>query len=224
MKIRDWPAAERPREKLIADGPGRLSDGELLAVLLGSGRRGLTAVDMARGLISEFGSLRQLLCADPRECLAQRGIGPARYAALQAALEIARRHFMHVMRSGPSLNEPKDICKFLHTQLRDKPYELFCVMYVDVHNRLIRFEELFRGTINESGVHPREVAREALRQNAFGVILAHNHPSGVAEPSLADIEVTRRLKQALALLDVQVLDHIIVGERRCTSLKDRGLI
>jgi DNA repair protein RadC len=224
MKIRDWPAAERPREKLIADGPGRLSDGELLAVLLGSGRRGLTAVDLARGLIRDFGSLRELLCADPRECLAKEGIGPARYATLQAALEIARRHFLHIMRTGPALNTPKDLCAFLHTQLRDKPYELFCVLYVDVHNRLIKFEELFRGTVNESGVHPREVAREALRQNAFGVILAHNHPSGLPEPSLADMEVTRLLQKALALLDVQVLDHIIVGDRRCVSFKDRGLL
>lgn len=224
MKITDWPLAERPREKLIADGPARLSDGELLAVLLGSGRRGLTAVDLARNLISDFGSLRQLLCADSRDCLSRHGIGPARYATLQAALEIARRYFLQVMRSGPELNSPDDLCRFLHTQLRDKPYEMFCVLYVDAHNRLIRFEELFRGTVHEAGVHPREVAREALRQNAFGVILAHNHPSGVPEPSFKDINITRHLKEALALLDVQVLDHIIVGEEYCVSFKVRGLL
>jgi DNA repair protein RadC len=224
MKISDWPKTERPRERLLADGPGKLSDGELLAVLIGCGKRGVTAVDVARRLIRDFGSLREFLCADPRRCLGQLGIGPARYASMQAALELARRHFGHAIRSESALAAPADMRSFVLTALRDKPYEVFCCLYLDVHHRLISFQELFRGTTDGASVYPKEVVREVINRNAFAVIFAHNHPSGTAEPSQADRLVTRRLCDALALIEVKVLDHLVVGETRCVSFAERGLM
>ncbi|MEJ1960537.1 MAG: DNA repair protein RadC [Gammaproteobacteria bacterium] len=224
MKISDWPESERPRERLFAKGAGQLSDSELLAVLIGSGRRGISAVDVARDLIGEFGSLREFLCADRRRCMAQLGIGPARYASLQAALELARRHFGHAIRSESALTAPADMRSFVLTELRDKPYEVFCCLYLDVHHRLISFQELFRGTTDGASVYPKEVVREVISRNAYAVIFAHNHPSGTAEPSQADKLVTRRLRDALALIEVKVLDHLVVGETRCVSFADRGLI
>lgn len=224
MKISHWPESERPRERLIARGPGQLTDSELLAVLIGCGRRGLSAVDVARRLIGEFGSLREFLCAEPRRCLGQPGIGPARYASLQAALELARRHFGHAIRSEPATPAPADMRSFVLTALRDKPYEVFCCLYLDVHHRLISFQELFRGTTDGASIYPKEVVREVINRNAYAVIFAHNHPSGTAEPSQADKLVTRRLRDALALIEVKVLDHLVVGETRCVSFADRGLI
>ena len=224
MKIRDWPVSERPRERLIANGPSGLSDGELLAVLIGSGKPGYTAVDVARLLIVEFGSLREFLCAGPRRCLNQLGIGPARYASMQAALEMARRHYGHAIRCESALSAPADMRAFVLTQLRDKPYEVFCCLYLDVHHRLIAFQELFRGTTDGANIYPKEVVREVIAHNAFAIIFAHNHPSGSAEPSPADKLVTRRLRDALALIEVKVLDRLVVGETRCVSFAERGLL
>jgi len=224
MKIREWPKHERPRERLLAAGPSGLTDGELLAVLIGCGKRGLTAVDIARQLLGEFGSLREFLSASPSRCLQQFGIGPARYASMQAALELARRHYGHAIRSTPVPSAPADMRKYVLAKLRDKPYEVFCCLHLDVHHRLIEFQELFRGTTDGASVYPKEVVREVIAHNAFAVILAHNHPSGTAEPSLADKVVTQRLVEALRLIDVRVLDHLVVGETRCVSFADRGLI
>jgi len=224
MSIRDWPVAERPREKLLATGAHTLSDAELLALLLGSGTRGASAVDLARSLLRDFGSLRELLCAAAPSCLARTGLGPARYATLQAAVELARRHFREALRSGPALAAPEATRTFLLAQLRDRPYEVFCCLYLDSRHRLIAFEELFRGTIDRAGVHPREVLRQTLSHNAAAVIFAHNHPSGVLEPSGADEVITRRLKEALGLIDVRVLDHFIIGDGRCFSFCEHGLL
>jgi len=224
MTIRDWPLTERPREKLLEHGAQVLSDAELLALLLGSGTRGRNAVELARTLISDFGSLRNLLSADGPRALARRGVGPARYAIMQAALELTRRHFREALRLGPTLAAPEMTRTFLLAQLRDRPYEVFCCLYLDNRHRLIVFEELFRGTIDRAGVHPREVLRQTLMHNAAAVIFAHNHPSGVLEPSQADELITRRLKEALALVDVRVLDHFIVGEGMCFSFAEHGLL
>jgi DNA repair protein RadC len=224
VTIRHWPRTERPRERLLERGAHALSDAELLAVLLGTGVRGRSAVELARSLISEFGSLRKLLSAEAARCLGQTGIGPARYAILQAAVELARRHFGEALRLGPALAAPETTRTFLVAQLRDRPYEVFCCLYLDNRHRLIAFEELFRGTIDRAGVHPREVLRQTLLHNAAAVIFAHNHPSGVLEPSQADELITRRLKEALALVDVRVLDHFIIGDGHCYSFSESGLI
>jgi len=224
MTIRDWPPAERPREKLLNLGSQALSDAELLAVLLGSGTAGRSALDVSRDLLAEFRSLRQLLCGDRDRCFAVRGLGPARFATLQAALELARRHYRESLQDRTVLNAPGATAAFLMAQLRDRPYEVFCCLHLDSRHRLIAFEELFRGTIDGASVHPREVVRQAMARNAASVILAHNHPSGVAEASQADELITRRLKDALALVDVRVVDHFIVGDGVWLSFAERGLL
>jgi DNA repair protein RadC len=225
LSIRDWPERERPRERLLAGGAHSLTDAELLAVLLGaSGRRGLDAVTMARRLLAEHGSLRSLLSATPGRCQAASGIGAAGYCRLQAALEIARRHYAEALRSGPPLDSPAATHAFLVARLRDMPHELFCCLHLDNRHRLIAFDELFRGTIDGASVHPREVVKQALARNAAAVILVHNHPSGVAEPSQADELITRRLREALQLVDIRVLDHLIVADNGCLSFAERGLI
>jgi len=224
MSIRNWPPCERPREKLLEQGPQSLSNAELLAVFFGSGQRGGTAVDLAHQLLARFGSLRELLCANRDQALAGHGLGPARYCILQAALELGRRHYRETLKAGPALDSPEIARSFLLAQLRDRPYEVFCCMHLDVRHRLIAFEELFRGTVDGASVHPREVVKAALARNAAAVILAHNHPSGVAEPSHADELITTRLRDALALVDIRVLDHLVIGDGRCMSFAERGLI
>lgn len=225
VSIKDWPAAERPREKLLLCGAAALSDAELLAVLLGgSGRRGLDAVAAARNLLSRHQSLRYLLAAPAAEAMAEPGLGPAGYCRLNAALELARRHYAEAMRIGPMLDSPAATRGFLVAKLRDAPHELFCCLHLDNRHRLIAFDELFRGTIDGASVHPREVVKQALARNAAAVILAHNHPSGVAEPSQADELITRRLRDALQLVDIRVLDHLIVADNGCVSFAERGLI
>jgi DNA repair protein RadC len=224
MHIRDWPVTERPREKLLVQGADTLTEAELLAVLLRHGHRGTNALDLARSLLVEFGSLRGLLSAERGEVCRHRGIGPTRWAELQAALELVRRHYLERLRQGPSLTSPRAAREFLVARLRDKDHEVFCCLYLDSRHRLIRFEELFRGTIDGASVHPREVVKQALARNATSVILAHNHPSGVAEPSQADEVITTRLRDALALVDIRVLDHLIVGDGTCTSLAERGIV
>jgi DNA repair protein RadC len=224
MSIRDWPKLERPREKLVERGAQALSDAELLALLFGSGGRGLSAVDLARRLINEFGSLRELLKAEHLDALRRHGLGTARYCMLQAVLELARRHFRESLSAGPAVASPEAARTFLLAQLRDRPYEVFCCLHLDNRHRLLAFEELFRGTIDGASVHPREVVRQTIARNSAAVILAHNHPSGVPEPSQADEIITRRLRDALALVDVRVLDHVIVGDGRCLSFAERGLL
>ena len=180
---------------------------------------------MSRGdLLIEFGSLRGLLTRGSRAVCAAHGLGPARYVALQAALELTRRHYQELMTTGSALANPRATREFLRMRLRDLPHEVFCCVYLDNRNRVIAFEELFRGTIDGASVHPREVVKQALARNAAAVILAHNHPTGLAEPSQADELITRRLKEALALVDIRVLDHLVVGDGVCESFAERGLL
>jgi DNA repair protein RadC len=224
MAIHEWPLHERPREKLLLHGAQHLSDAELLAVLFGSGCRGASAVDVGRQLLTRFGSLRGLLLTDSNTSQAVPGLGPRRYGLLQAALELTRRHYRQEIAAGPAMEAPQTTQAFLIAQLRDRPYEVFCCLYLDNRHRLIAFDELFRGTIDGASVHPREVVKQALARNAAAVILAHNHPSGVAEPSQADELITLRLKDALGLVDIRVLDHLVVGDSRCVSFAERGLL
>jgi DNA repair protein RadC len=222
--IHAWPAGERPREKLLRAGPAALTEAELLAILLRSGARGVTAVDLARELLSRFGSLRRLLCATHREMCLVNGVGPGKYAQLQAAVELTRRHLAERLERAGPLSGPAATRDYLIARFRDRPYEVFCCLYLDNRNRLIGLEELFRGTIDGASVHPREVVRQAIANNAAAVILAHNHPSGVAEPSRADESITRRLRDALGLVDIRLLDHLVIGDGTAVSLAERGLI
>ncbi len=224
MAISDWPETERPREKLLALGPQALSDAELLAIFLRTGVAGCSAVELARQLVHEYGGLRKLLQADRNSFCANRGLGQAKYAQLQAVLELARRHLAESLTRGQPLTNPTDTQHYLTARLGDYPYEVFACLFLDTRHRLICYEELFRGTIDGASVHPREVVRRTLQHNAAAVILAHNHPSGIAEPSDADRRITQRLKDALALIDVRVLDHIVVGDQVATSLAERGYL
>lgn len=224
MLFRDWPAAERPREKLLQMGPGALTEAELIAVVLRHGHRGASALDLARSLLARFGSLRGLLSAPREEVCRHPGMGEVRWAGLQAALELVRRHHLERLRCGPALTSPRAARDFLIARLRDRDHEVFCCLFLDTRHRLLGFDELFRGTLDGASVHPREVVKTALARNAAAVILAHNHPSGVAEPSQADEIITIRLRDALALVDIRLLDHLIVGDGTCASLAERGLI
>jgi DNA repair protein RadC len=224
MSIRHWPVADRPREKLLRQGPAALSEAELIAIFLRTGTKGRSALDLGRDLLVRFGSLRGLLTADQATVCATPGLGPARYAALQATLELARRHFDELMRAGPVLTNPASTRDYLRVRLRDLAHEVFCCLYLDSRNRVIGFDELFRGTVDGATVHVRDVVKQALARNAAAVILAHNHPSGVAEPSQADEFITRRIRDALALVDIRVLDHLVVGDNRCESMAERGML
>ena len=221
MAIKDWPVGERPRERLLARGPRGLSDAELLAIFLRTGVQGRSAVDLARDLLRRFGSLRGLLAATRAEFCEAPGLGDAKYALLQAVLEMGRRHLHERLERGEPLLGPGHTARYLTAQLRDYPYEVFAVMFLDNRHRVLAFEELFRGTIDGASVHPREVVRRALQHNAAAVIVAHNHPSGVAEPSQADRQLTQRLRDALALVDVRVLDHVVVGDGSYYSFSDQ---
>lgn len=218
--IRDWPDQERPREKLRARGAAALSDAELLAVFIGSGRHGRNAVDLGRDVLAASGGLKALLELDA----AQARLGPVAWCRLKAALEIGRRYLDAEMRLGEGLTDPGASARFLKAQLGAYPYEVFACLFLDNRHRVLAFEELFRGSIDGASVHPREVVRHCLRHNAAAVIFAHNHPSGVAEPSAADRAITLRLREALALVDVRVLDHFVVGTGMPTSLAQRGMI
>lgn len=224
MAITDWPLEERPREKLLQRGPAALSDAELLAIFLRTGVRGKTAVDLARELLNEYGGLRALLEADQTRFCAGNGLGVAKYVQLQAVLEMGRRHLFETLKRGEGLGSPADTRRFLQAQLRHYPYEVFACLFLDNRHRVIEFQELFRGTIDSASVHPREVVRHAIAINAAAVIFAHNHPSGIAEPSAADFRLTRQLRDALALVDVRVLDHMVVGDGDTVSLAERGQI
>jgi DNA repair protein RadC len=223
-KISKWPRSERPREKLLDRGVEALSDAELLAVVIGVGTRRRNVLELARSHIASFGSLRELLNAERTRWKDKEGVGDARFAALQAVLELARRHLLEPIKVGSAFQAPDATRKFLLAQLRDRPYEVFCCLFLNKRHRLIAFEELFRGTTDTATVHIREVMRETIRHNATAVILAHNHPSGSIEPSQADESITRRLKDALAVMEVRVLDHVIVGEAGCFSFSEHGLL
>ena len=224
MAIRDWPLDERPREKLLARGAGALTDAELLAILLHSGIAGASALDLAKDILKNFASLRKLIAADRQKFCAQSGLGMARFAQMQAALEISRRQLTESLRAGPALSTPRATQDFLFSQIRDLEHEVFCCIYLDNRHRLIHFAELFRGTIDGASVHPREIVKQALQQNCAAVIVAHNHPSGIAEPSRADELITLKIKEALALVDIRLLDHIVVGDGVAVSLAERGLL
>lgn len=222
MTIRDWPEAERPREKLLARGAATLSDAELLAIFLRTGVAGKTALDLARDLLADFGSLRALLQAELPRFSAARGLGSAKYAQLQAVLELARRHLAEEMRHGDALSDPLSAGRYLQARLRDLPHEVFAALFLDAQHRVRAFEVLASGTLDAAAVYPREVVKAALRHGAAAVILAHNHPSGSTEPSAADRLLTDRLRQALATVEVRVLDHLVIGEGSPASFAARG--
>lgn len=224
MSIAHWPAAERPREKLLALGPRALSDAELLAIFLRIGVAGKSAVDLSRELLQQYGGLRPLLEATQSEFCKGLGLGNAKYAQLQAVLEMGRRHLSATMKSGDLLSSPDLVRQYLSAQLRHQPREVFAVLFLDNQNRLIAYEELFFGTIDGASVYPREVVRRAINHNSAAVILSHNHPSGIAEPSQADQRITQRLQAALELIDVRVLDHMVVGDLEVVSFAERGLL
>lgn len=226
MAITDWPAAERPRERLLKHGAAALSDAELLAIFLRVGVAGKSAVDLARDLLGRFdGSLARLAGATPQAIARSPGMGPAKSAQLAAVLELARRALVEDLRHGDLLSSPEAVRDWLRLQLAGRPHEVFCALWLDNRNRLLAFEELFRGTLAQTSVYPREVVKHALTHNAAAVVFAHNHPSGAAEPSRSDESLTQALKQALALVDVKVLDHFVVaGTAPPLSFAERGLL
>lgn len=222
MAITDWPSDQRPRERLIRHGAHQLSDAELLAVFLRVGVAGKSAVDLGRDMLAHFGSLGQLFSATLTDFSRLNGLGPAKYAQLQAVMELARRSLAEDIRSGDLLASPQAVKQYLQLLLARRDYESFAVLFLDVKNRLIACEELFRGSLTHTSVYPREVVKAALAHNAAGVIFAHNHPSGTPEPSAADRSLTQSLKQALALVDVRALDHFVVAGRLVYSFAEHG--
>lgn len=224
MAITDWPLAERPREKLLARGPQALSDAELLAIFLRTGCAGKSAVDLSRELITRFGGLRALLEASQAEFCQALGLGIAKFSQLQAVMEMARRHLSEGLQRGDLLNSAETARQYVRAQLRHRHQEVFAVLFLDNQHRLLAFKELFYGTIDGASVYPREVVKQALAHNAAAVILAHNHPSGVAEPSQADMRLTERLQAALELIDVRLLDHFVVGDTEVVSFAQQGLL
>ena len=224
MAITDWPLDDRPREKLLAKGPQSLSDAELVAIFLRTGIKGKSAVELARTQLTRFGSLSALAGAATESFCAEPGLGPAKYAQLQAALEIARRTLREKLDTGAALSAPGAVRDYLRLVLHGRPHEVFITVFLDAQHRVVASEELFRGTLTQTSVYPREVVKRALHHNAAAVIFAHNHPSGVAEPSRADELLTQALKQALSLVDVRTLDHFVVAGGKLVSLAERGLV
>ena len=224
MAIRDWPAAERPREKLLNRGADALSDAELLAIFLRTGYAGRSAVDLARELLDEFGGLRGLMETGQQRLCRAHGLGKAKSAQLQAVLEMAKRHLGETISREGALTSPLAVRQYLMAHLRHRQQEIFAVLFLDSQHRPLAYEELFAGTIDGATVYPREVVKRALSKPAAALILAHNHPSGVAEPSQADIRITERLQRALALVDVRVLDHMVIGDSAVVSFAEHGLL
>lgn len=222
MAINHWPRAERPREKLLHRGAQALSDAELLAIFLRTGYRGTSAVDLARDILGRFGGLRQVLRASPEAFCGCKGLGPAAYSQLQAVQELSRRQLLEEIQRCESLCSAEQTRQFLVAQLRDQPRELFACLFLDNQHQLIRYEVLFYGTIDAAAVYPREVLRRCIELNAAAVIFAHNHPSGIAEPSQSDRHITDRLVAALGVADIRVLDHFVVGDARLVSFAERG--
>lgn len=224
MSIRDWPAREHPREKLIRQGSSALSDAEILALLVGNGVMGQSAVALAHHLIKTFGGLRAICDAPQNTLCEQPGIGRATYSRIQATLELGRRYLFETLRRGDAFENPEITRRFLSARLRHHRHEVFGVLFLDNAHRVIAFEELFHGTINGASVYPRVVLQRALAHNAAAVIFAHNHPSGVAEPSAADRQITNTLCKVLSMVDIRVLDHFVIGESEAVSFAERGLL
>jgi len=222
MGIKDWPQELRPRERLIREGAAALSDPELLALFLRVGVPGRSAVELGRDLLEHFGSINRLFGASLGQFSAVHGMGPAKFAQLQAVMELAQRAIAEQMQAGPALGSPDAVRQYLRMHLGRQQHESFLVLFLDVKNRLLARDEMFRGTLTHTSVYPREVVKAALRHNAASVMLAHNHPSGAAEPSEADLVLTRGLVQALALVDVRVLDHFIVAGTHVHSFAEHG--
>ncbi|WP_199610736.1 RadC family protein [Flocculibacter collagenilyticus] len=224
MQITALPQHDRPREKLLIKGAHALSDAELLAIFLRTGIKGVNAIELAMQLLEQFGSLRELLSSPYDNFCEKKGLGQAKFVQLQAVMEMARRYYHETLEREDALTSPDAVKQYLSAQLRDQPYEVFACMYLDSQHRVIKFEPLFYGTIDSAAVYPRVVVQKVLEKNAAAVILSHNHPSGVAEPSQADKVITRRLQEALKLIDVRVLDHFVVGDGNIVSFAERGLI
>ncbi len=224
MAITDWPKEERPREKLLARGADALSDAELLAIFLRTGIRGKTAVDLARELLNEFGSLNALLRADQQQFCQGAGLGEAKYSQLQAVLAMGRRYLFESLQRGDAIASPEATRQFLSARLRHYRHEVFACLFLDTRHQVIQFEELFNGTIDGAAVYPRIIVQKALQYNAAAVILSHNHPSGIKEPSLADKQITQQICNALKLVDIRVLDHFIVGDGEALSFAEKGLL
>ncbi len=224
MTIRDWPEQERPREKLLTKGAAYLSDAELLAIFLRTGTKGASALDLARSLLKHFGGLRGILESGAKEFCLQRGLGPSKYAQLQAVQELAQRHLLESLQREDALTNAARSRHYVKSKLRACHREVFLCLFLDSQHRVIAQEELFQGTIDSATVYPREVLNRAFYHKAAAMIFAHNHPSGVAEPSEADIAITRRLKTALELVDIKTLDHLVVGDGTVISMAERGLL
>lgn len=222
MPIHDWPSTQRPREKLIRDGPGVLSDAELLALFVHTGVAGQSAVDLARALLLRFGGLNGIFAASLAEFSSLKGLGPAKFAQLQAVLEMTRRTLVETLHEGPVLSSSRAVREFLMLEIGSKPYEVFYVLFLDSQNRLQAARELFKGTLTQTSVYPREVVKAALLANAASVVFAHNHPSGLPLPSSADEALTRVLERALDLVDIRTLDHLIVAGPRIFSFAEHG--
>ena len=224
MTIQQWPKNERPREKLLERGAHHLSDAELLAILFGNGTKGKSAVDIARALLNKFEGLRGIFSASFQHFSALPGLGLSKYCQCQAVLELSRRHLEEPLKRQGKITDPRHSKDFIRAKLRDLPQEVFACLFLDNRHRMITFEKLFHGTIDTTNVHPRVLVQRSLHHNAAAVIVAHNHPSGIAKPSQADKEMTKTLKKALNLIDVRLLDHIIVGDQSTTSLAEQGLL
>lgn len=224
MPINDWPEQERPREKLLTRGPSALSDAELLAIFLRTGVSGKTAVDLARDMLGHFAGLRPLLETDATAFCKTKGIGITKYVQIQAAVELGRRYLEAGLQRNDVLTNPKATRDYLIAQLRAHPHEVFACLFLNNRHHIISFDKMFNGTIDGASVYPREIVKRALEHNAAAVIFAHNHPSGIAEPSHADQALTQRLKTALELVDIRVLDHFIIGDNEAVSFAERGLI
>jgi DNA repair protein RadC len=222
MSITDWPADDRPREKLLKKGAVALSDAELVAIFLRTGVRGKSAVDLAREVVAQFGSLSALCRADQQKFCDIHGLGEAKYVQLQAVLEMAQRALREKLEQGVALNSPQAVRDYLRLRLQNRPHEVFVGVFLDAQNRVLAVDDLFAGTLTQTSVY--EVVKSALRHNAAALIFAHNHPSGVAEPSRADEMLTANLKRALALVDVKVLDHFVVGADSTMSFAERGIL
>jgi DNA repair protein RadC len=224
MGINNWPAGERPREKLIQRGAAALSDAELLAIFLRTGVTGKSAVDLARDLLTRFSSLTGMFAASQKDFCTIHGMGQAKYVQMQAVLEMSRRALIEEMRSSDALTSPRAVREYLQLLLRGREQEVFMVIFLDAQHRVLSAEELFHGTLTQTSVYPREVVKRALFHNAAAIIFAHNHPSGVAEPSQSDRILTDALKQALAMVEVRVLDHFIIAGAACLSFAERGML
>jgi len=224
MVLKDLPPDARPREKLLARGPASLADAELIALLLRTGLKGTSVLQLAQQLLTEFGGLTGLLQAEPDDLKRIKGLGPAKRAEMSAVLELARRSLAQELMQRPLFDSTTRVKEYLRLQIGSRDHEVFVVLFLDAQNRLIRLEELFRGTLTQTSVYPREVLKRALELNAAAVVLAHNHPSGAAEPSRADEFLTQTLKSALGLIDVRVLDHLVVTRSEAVSFAERGLL